>query len=155
MLKELYENYPVVKSFYTQVDSLWKSNYGYSLMPLIYGDDENGIFNELKNTKNTHPAIFLSNMAVYKLLTEAGIKADYMIGHSLGEVTSFYAGEILDLKSAIHMVGDRGYCFDKIEQDKRGQMLSVKADKNEVARIINEMDKLRIANMNSYGKHCG
>lgn len=151
MLKELYESYPVVRSFYTQVDNLWKSNYGYSLMSLIFGDDEDSIFNELRNTKNTHPAIFLSNMAIYKLLTEAGIKADYMIGHSLGEVTSFYAGEILDLKSAIHMVGERGYCFDKIDQDKRGQMLSVKADKSDVARIINENGiHVRIANMNSY-----
>jgi len=151
MLKELYESYPIVKSFYTQVDNIWKSSYGYSLMPLIFGDDEDGIFNELRNTKNTHPAIFLSNMAIYKLLEETGIKADYMIGHSLGEITSFYAGEILDLKSAIHMVGERGYCFDKIDHDKRGQMLSVKADKSDVARIINEYGiNVRIANMNSY-----
>lgn len=151
MLKELYESYPIVKSFYTQVDNIWRANYGYSLMPLIFGDDEDQIFNQLRNTKNTHPAIFLSNMAVYKLLTEAGVKADYMIGHSLGEVTSFYAGEILDLKSAVYMVGERGYCFDEIDQDKRGQMLSVKANKSDVAAIIKENGlHVRIANMNSH-----
>jgi len=40
----------------------------------------------LKDTKNTHPAMFLSNIAMFRLLSESGVRADYMIGHSLGEV---------------------------------------------------------------------
>jgi len=150
MLKGLYENYPTVKSFYTKADILWKAKYNYSIIPLIFGDNENQLKEELKNTKNTHPAMFVSNMAVYKLLEEAGIRADYMIGHSLGEITSLYAGEMVDLKSAIEIVGERGFSFDKIDIDCRGKMVGVKEKAEKVAAIIKENKfKVKIANINS------
>ncbi|MEN2775698.1 SDR family NAD(P)-dependent oxidoreductase [Acetivibrio clariflavus] len=150
MLKELYENYSAVKSFYHKADAIWKAKYNYSLMPLIFGEDEEQLKTELKNTKNTHPAMFVSNMAVYKLIEEAGIKADYMIGHSLGEITSLYAGEMVDLKSAINIIGERGFSFDRIDADNRGKMVSVRESAEKVEEIIKESGaKVSIANINS------
>lgn len=150
MLKELYDNYSMVRSFYTKTDAMWKAKYDYSLMPLIFGEDEEQLKAELKNTKNTHPAMFVSNMAVYKLLEEAGIKADYMIGHSLGEITALYAGEAVSLKSAINIVGERGFSFDRIDVDRRGKMVSVKEKANKVAELIKDNGfKVSVANINS------
>ena len=150
MLSEIYESYPSVKSFYMQADTIWKAKFGYSVLPLIFGDNEEVLKSELKNTKNTHPAIFLSNIALFKLLSESGIKADYMIGHSLGEITSLYASGMLDLKSAIELIGARGYSFDGIPPDERGQMVSIKSDRSSVAELI-EKNSLNvcIANINS------
>ncbi len=150
MLKELYDNYSMVRSFYTKTDAMWKAKYDYSLMPLIFGEDEEQLKAELINTKNTHPAMFMSNMAVHKLLEEAGIKADYMIGHSLGEITALYAGEAVSLKTAINIVGERGFSFDRIDLDRRGKMVSVKEKAKKVAQIIkNNGFKVSIANINS------
>ena len=150
MLKELYENYPAVKSFYHKADAIWKAKYNYSLMPLIFGEDEDQLKAELKNTKNTHPAMFVSNMAVYKLIKEAGIKADYMIGHSLGEITSLYASEMVDLKSAINIIGERGFSFDRIDEDSRGKMVSVRESADKVEELIKDSGaKVSIANINS------
>lgn len=150
MLKELHDSYPVVKSFYQKADTMWKSKYNYSLMPLIFGEDEEQLKAGLKDTKNTHPAMFLSNMAVYKLLEEAGIKADYMIGHSLGEITSLYASEMVNLRSAINIIGERGFSFDRIDEDSRGKMVSVKEASEKVTQIIKDSGtKVSIANINS------
>jgi len=150
MLKELYDNYPVVKSFYQKTDALWKAKYNYSLMPIIFGEDEEQIRVLLKDTKNTHPAMFVSNNAAYKLLQEAGIKADYMIGHSLGEITSLYAGEMVSLPSAIDIIGERGFSFDRIDADSRGKMISVKETAEKVTEIIKESGlKISVANINS------
>lgn len=150
MLKDIYENYSVVKSFYQKADALWKAKYDYSLMPLIFGEDEEQLKDVLKNTKNTHPAMFVSNMAVYKLLKEAGIKADYMIGHSLGEITSLYASETVNLRGAIDIIGERGFSFDRINEDSRGKMVSVKETADKVIDIIKDSGlKISVANINS------
>ena len=150
MLKELYDNYSMVRSFYIKTDAMWKAKYDYSLMPLIFGEDEEQLKAELKNTRNTHPAMFVSNMAMYKLLEEAGIKADYMIGHSLGEITALYASGALSLKSAVNIIGERGFSFDRIDVDSRGKMISLKEKAKKVAKIIKDNDfKVSIANINS------
>ena len=150
MLKELYETYPSVKSFYMKTDAMWKAKYKEALMPLIFGEDEEQLKAILKNTKNTHPALFVSNMAVYKLLSEAGVKADYMIGHSLGEITSIYASEMVDLKSAIDIIGERGFSFDRIDENSRGKMVSVKEKASKVEEIIKANGfKVSVANINS------
>ncbi|MDP4180221.1 MAG: SDR family NAD(P)-dependent oxidoreductase, partial [Bacillota bacterium] len=150
MLKELIEHYPLVKSFYMQADNIWKAKYDYSILPIIFGENEDEIKDQLKDTKNTHPAIFLSNIALYKLITEAGVKADYMIGHSLGEITSLFAGEMLDLKSALYLIHERGFSFDQIEPSNRGQMVSIKSKYSEVDELIkNNGFDLSIANINS------
>ncbi len=150
MLREIHDTYTPVETFYMQADAMWKARYGYPLMPVIFGDDKEQLEKELKNTKNTHPAMFLSNVAIYKMLSECGVKADYMIGHSLGEITALYAAGMLDLKSAIELVGARGFSFDGIPESERGRMVSVKADKTKVDEMIqNSKSKVSIANINS------
>ncbi|WP_010250325.1 type I polyketide synthase [Acetivibrio cellulolyticus] len=150
MLREIRDNYSAVEVFYMQADAMWKAKYGYPLMPVIFGDNKEQLEKELKNTKNTHPAMFLSNIAIYKMLSECGVKADYMIGHSLGEITALYAAGMLDLKSAIELVGARGFSFDGIPESERGRMVSVKAEKIKVAEMIqNSESKVSIANINS------
>ncbi|RXE59184.1 type I polyketide synthase [Acetivibrio mesophilus] len=150
MLEGIYERYPQIESFYMQADAVWKSKYGYEITSLVFGDDEERLQTVLKDTKNTHPAMFLSNIAMYKLLSESGIKADYMIGHSLGEITALHASGMLDLKSALRLIGERGFAFDGIPEEDRGIMMSIKADRLKVEELIKESGlKVSVANINS------
>ncbi|NLP13740.1 MAG: SDR family NAD(P)-dependent oxidoreductase [Clostridium sp.] len=150
MLKEIYEGYPQIESLYTQVNALWKARYGNEIMPLIFGDDEEHLKKELINTRNTHPAVFLSDIAMFKLLTESGVKADYMIGHSLGEIAALYASGMLDLKSAVALVGERGMAFDSIPEESRGLLMSIMADRPQVEEMIARSGlNLSLANINS------
>ncbi|HOM01630.1 MAG TPA: SDR family NAD(P)-dependent oxidoreductase [Acetivibrio sp.] len=150
MLKSIYESYPQVESLYMQADAAWKSKYGYEVTSLVFGDDEENLQTVLKDTKNTHPVMFLSNIAMFKLLSESGIKADFMIGHSLGEITALHASGMLDLKSALTLIGERGFAFDGIPKEDRGVMMSIKADKLKVEELIKESGlKVFVANLNS------
>jgi acyl transferase domain-containing protein len=136
MLKELYENYTCVESLYMQADAFWEAKHGHSITSLIFGENNSLLEEELKDTKNTHPAMFLSNMGMYKLLTESGIKADYMIGHSLGEIASLFASGMIDLKTSLNIIGERGFSFANIAEKERGILMSVYADSTEVEDII-------------------
>jgi malonyl CoA-acyl carrier protein transacylase len=57
-----------------------------SLM-LLFSVTTKSIGEELKNTKNTHPAMFLSNVANYKMLMNVELR-QLQEGHSLGEITA-------------------------------------------------------------------
>ena len=150
MLRELYEKYTCVESLYMQADAFWEAKYGYGITSLIFGEDEGSLEEVLKNTKNTHPAMFLSNVGMHKLLTESGVKADYMIGHSLGEMACLFASGMLDLNTALNIVGERGLSFDSIPEQDRGIMLSVNADSKKVEEIIKEQGfNVSISNINS------
>ena len=150
MLKEIYNAYPQIESLYRQADAIWKAGYGDEITKLVFGDDEECLERELENTKNTHPSVFLSDIAMFKLLTESGIKGDYMIGHSLGEIAALYAGGMLDLKSAIGLVGNRGNAFDSIPKDNRGFLMSIRADSSEVEELIVKSGlNVTVANINS------
>ncbi|MFP4661865.1 MAG: beta-ketoacyl synthase N-terminal-like domain-containing protein, partial [Halanaerobiales bacterium] len=149
MLSSIYENFSMIKSFYMQIDAVWQSRYGYSVLPLIFGSEEE-LKARLKDTVNTHPAMFISSMALFKLLSESGVKADYMIGHSLGEITSLFASGMLDLKSAVRLIGSRGFAFDSIPENQRGKMLSIKLSRERVSKILENNDfHISISNINS------
>jgi acyl transferase domain-containing protein/NAD(P)-dependent dehydrogenase (short-subunit alcohol dehydrogenase family) len=150
MGKELPEFFPIIESFYTQADALWEAKYGYAITPLIFGDDQAALEQSLKDTKNTHPAMFLSCAGLYRLLAESGVKGDYLVGHSLGEMTALFAGEMLDLPLALQLIGARGFSFDAIPGERRGKMISIKAGPDQVAKLISEFEaELYIANLNS------
>lgn len=150
MLKEIYNDYPQIRSLYMQADQIWKSRYNKSPLSVVFGGDEGDLKRQLKETRNTHPAMFLSNIAMFKLLTESGVKADYMVGHSLGEMIALYASGMLDLKTAIELIYARGEAFYSISPEERGAMIAVKAHPSEVKELIqrNNMD-ITIANVNS------
>ncbi|HEX2954108.1 MAG TPA: beta-ketoacyl synthase N-terminal-like domain-containing protein, partial [Bacillota bacterium] len=151
MEKELVQAFPVVQSIYAQADAWWQAHYGYSITSLIFGEDEAALEQGLKETKNTHPAMFLSCAGLYKLFSESGVKADYLIGHSLGEMTALYAGEMLDLPAALALIGARGFSFDAIPKDRRGKMMSIKADRASVTVLLEKLGyDIRIANLNSH-----
>jgi acyl transferase domain-containing protein/NAD(P)-dependent dehydrogenase (short-subunit alcohol dehydrogenase family) len=150
MGRDLARTFPAIQSLYAQVDALWDSRYGYTISSLIFGEDEAALDAALKDTKNTHPAVFLSSIALFKLLSEAGVRADYLIGHSLGEMTALYAGGMLDLPSAVQLIGARGFSFDAIPAERRGRMVSIKADRKAVEKLLNDLKlEVYIANLNS------
>ncbi|NLD47429.1 MAG: SDR family NAD(P)-dependent oxidoreductase, partial [Clostridiaceae bacterium] len=150
MLKELFENYPVVEALYLKADAVWNRKYGSNITQLVFGTDEAALEERLKDTKNTHPAVFLSDMAMFKLLSESGLTADYMVGHSLGEIAAIYASGMLDMNSCLELLGSRGFSFDGIKEENRGRMVSINTTVENVEDIIrnNNLD-ICISNINS------
>lgn len=68
----------------------------------------NGPEEELAQTAWTQPAILLVSVMAWRQLAEAGIEADYVAGHSLGEYSAHVAAGSLGLGEALGVVRKRG-----------------------------------------------
>ncbi|QNU66867.1 SDR family NAD(P)-dependent oxidoreductase [Ruminiclostridium herbifermentans] len=150
MEKDLYNSFPAFKSVYDSFDAIWQSNYKDTVSSMVFGDDIEKIDNTIKETQNTHPAIFISSYCMYKLFKDMGLEAGYMVGHSLGEISALAASGMISFRDAATLVGKRGYSFASIPEDKRGKMVSIKGSQDEVKSLLEKSGlEIFIANINS------
>jgi len=146
MGKDLYEKYPDVKKLYDEADALL----GVPLSKICFEGPEE----ELKQTKNTQPAIFLHSVALWQLLkpTDAAMVA----GHSLGEYSALVAAGALSFSDALKLVRLRGELMQKAGEENPGTMAAVVGldakTVGEVTCAAYEVGAVQAANFNSPGQ---
>lgn len=80
----------------------------------------------LTRTDNLQPAITVLNLGCCMLLQEAGIEADAVAGHSLGEFSALYAAGVLTAHDVLRLVVARAKLMHEVSSTLAGGMLAVK-----------------------------
>ena len=62
----------------------------------------------LTQTQHAQPLIFLVSAVIFNTLKEKGITPNYVAGHSLGELTAYYASGALSLEDTLTLIKKRG-----------------------------------------------
>jgi [acyl-carrier-protein] S-malonyltransferase len=84
-----------------------------------------GPIEELTRTNVAQPALFAVSLAVAELAREAGLRADVVAGHSLGEYTAAVAAGALGLEDGMHLVSRRGRLMAEIQDVRPGAMAAI------------------------------
>lgn len=100
MGKELAEKHPSARAVFDEADKAL----GFSISQMCFAGTEE----DLKLTANTQPAILACSVAIYRVLEERGLSADFVAGHSLGEYSALVAAGSLKFSDAIQLVRKRG-----------------------------------------------
>ncbi len=99
------------------------------------------------------PILVAVSLGYLKYLTEAGIAADVVLGHSLGEVTALAAAGIVSDREAVAMAAERGRLMDEAASQCNGGMMAVLSVPLEAVRSvlaeIDEPGRLTVANENA------
>lgn len=117
MGRDLADNFSVAHDVFAEADEAL----GFPLSDLCF----NGPEEDLQLTANTQPAILTSSVAAYRVLTEAGIKPDFVAGHSLGEYSALVAAGALTLKDAVKTVRLRGQLMQQAVPVGEGAMAAI------------------------------
>jgi trans-AT polyketide synthase/acyltransferase/oxidoreductase domain-containing protein len=124
MGRELYDGVAAFRGFMDALDHIVCQETGRSLLPELYGDqwrrsdpfDQTGI---------THPALFMLQLSLARTLMAQGLRADAVLGSSLGEYVAAVVAGAVDGDAMMRAIVRSAH---SIEQDcEPGAMLSVLA----------------------------
>ena len=147
MARDLYEQYDVIKSTFEEASQVL----GYDVRALIDQNEE-----KLNQTRYTQPAILTTSLAIYRLLSEKGIRPAMVAGLSLGEYSALVAAGALDFKTALALVAKRGAFMEEAAPAGSGKMVAVLNEDvaliEEACRTASQLGVVSPANYNTPGQ---
>jgi acyl transferase domain-containing protein/NAD(P)-dependent dehydrogenase (short-subunit alcohol dehydrogenase family)/acyl carrier protein len=104
---------------------------------------------ELTDTVVAQPALGVVEMGLYRLLKRLGPTPDMTAGHSYGEYVALAAAGVFPEPALYHLSESRGRAIKDTTQGEAGTMAAVPADAEAVARALDGMEGITVANHNS------
>ncbi len=156
MGRELAMNFPELQQTYDAVDRLCLKHGETPISEVVFpaptfkAETRIAQVERLRCTKYAQPAIGAFSTGLFKILEQAGFKANFAAGHSFGELTALWSAKVLSDDDYLALVYARGQAMATLNADADpGAMLAVKIPLPEAEAVIRKFPQVVIANVNS------
>ncbi|SEU30491.1 Acyl transferase domain-containing protein [Stigmatella erecta] len=137
MLRELAAEYPLIGKTFAEADEALLPLAGRRLSETFWVPPEaEGTYRQDEDT--VHAAVFLANVALYRLIRSCGIHVDVLLGQSAGEYAALAASGMLPFGQALQAIYKRTVTVTRLSLPSPGRMASISGDLDRVRRVFAE-----------------
>lgn len=145
MGREMALKYEAAAAVYRQAADLL----GWDVASLCF----DGPQDRLNQTEYAQVALYVNSMAAMAALSEKGVKADAVSGHSLGEYSALAAAGAMSFEEGLKLVKLRGQAMGRVAVERPGSMAAIVGLKDEqVEKICTESGEVWPVNYNCPGQ---
>ncbi len=144
---DLLANEPLFLETVLEINELLNVYQDISIVDEFKANAENS---KLHLTEIAQPLLFALQVGVIRILNAKGLKADAVVGHSVGEVAAAWAAGALNLEQAVKVIYYRSHAQAKTAG--AGRMAAAAMGKEDVILLITELglnEEVTIAGVNS------
>ncbi len=147
MGRDLYDASPAARAIFDRADAVL----GRPISTLCF----EGPADQLSDTANAQPAIYVASLACLEAAREAGIASDdpsFVAGHSLGEYTALAAAGALTFEGGLRLVAERGRLMASAARAMPGAMAALLGLEAKAAEAACADAGAEVCNVNAPGQ---
>jgi acyl transferase domain-containing protein/NADPH:quinone reductase-like Zn-dependent oxidoreductase/NADP-dependent 3-hydroxy acid dehydrogenase YdfG/acyl carrier protein len=133
MGKELYYASPPFAQALDAIAAEFDDHLSRPLIDVLFASQGHPDADLLHQTAFAQPALFAIEVALYRLMEHFGLTPDFLVGHSIGEITAAHVAGTLSLPDAAALVAARGRLMQSLPT---GAMIAIAAGENEIMSTV-------------------
>ncbi|ONK15966.1 type I polyketide synthase [Streptomyces sp. MP131-18] len=145
--RELHAHYPVFADALDEVCEALSDHLGQRVRDIMFARENEAPARLLHDTAFTQAALFALEVALFRLAESWGLRPDFLLGHSVGELAAAHVAGVFSLDDAVTAVTARGRLMRSCPAG--GLMVSLQAGEAEVLDLLEgHTDRAGIAAVN-------